>query len=51
MSSKRMDVEFYTREANVQEEMRALNKGPFSIFIRIRRLTYVMDMQKETIKQ
>ena len=51
MSSKRVDTELNTREANVLEEARTLSKGPFSIFIRIRRLTYAMDVQKETTKQ
>ena len=48
MSSKRGDAEMNAREANVYEETRALSKGPFSIFIRIRGLTYVADVQKET---
>ena len=43
--------EYNTREANVWEGTRTLSMGPFSVFIRIRRLTYVMDVQKETIKQ
>ena len=51
MSSKRVDAELNTREANVGEETRAQSKGPCSVFTRIRRLTNVMDMQKETIKQ
>ena len=38
------------REANVWEETRALSKGPWSIFIKIRRLTSVMDVHKETMK-
>ena len=50
MSSKRADAELNMREANVQDETRDLSKGPCSVFIRIRRLTNVMDMQKETIK-
>ena len=33
MSSKRVDAELNTREANVQEETRARNKGFVSIFI------------------
>ena len=40
-----------TREANVQEETRAPSKGLYSAFIRIRRLTNVMGVQKETMKQ
>ena len=51
MPSKRVDAEMNMREANVWEETRALSKHPFSVFIRIRRLTYMMDVQKETIKQ
>ena len=51
MSSKRVDAELNTREANVQEETRALSKGPCSVFIRIGRLKCMMDVQKETIKQ
>ena len=51
MSSKRVDAELNMREANVWEETRTPSKGLFSIFIRIRRLTYVMDVQKETIRQ
>ena len=38
------------REANVWEETRALNKGPCSVLIKIRRLTSVMDVHKETMK-
>ena len=51
MSNKRADAELNTREANVQEETRALSKGPCSVFIRIRRLSNMMDVQKETIKR
>ena len=51
MSSKRADAELNMREANVPEETRALSKGPCSIVIRIRRLTNVMDVQLETMKQ
>ena len=51
MCSKRVDAELTMREANVQEETRAPSKGPSSVFIRIRRLTYVIDMQKQTIIQ
>ena len=43
MSRKRMDAELNTREAYFWEETRAPSKGPCSIFIRIRRLTNVMD--------
>ena len=39
------------REANVWEEARDLSKGSCSIFITIRSLTNVMDVQKETMKQ
>ena len=35
--------------ANVQEKTRAPNKGPCPIFIKIRRLTNVMGMHKETM--
>ena len=49
--SKRADTELNVREAYDQEETRALSKGPCSIFIRIRRLTNMMFMQKETMKQ
>ena len=38
-----MDAELNTREAYFWEERRAPSKGPCSIFIRIRRLTNVMD--------
>ena len=38
------------REPNVPEETRAQSKGPCSIFIRIRRLTNVMGVNKETMK-
>ena len=39
------------REANVWEKTRALSMGPYSVFIRIRRLTnMVMDVHKETMK-
>ena len=51
MSSKRENAELNTREANVQEETRALSKGPCSVLIRIRKLISVMDVQKETMKQ
>ena len=51
MSSERVDAELIEREANVQEETRAGSKGPCSFFIRIRRLTNVIDVQKETLKQ
>ena len=51
MSSKRADTELKTREANVRAETRTQSKGPRSVFIRVRRLTYMMDVQKETIKQ
>ena len=51
MSSKRADTEFNTREANVWEVTGAPSKGHCFIFIRSRRLTNVMDVQKETIKQ
>ena len=51
MSNKRAEAELTTREANVKEETRTLSKGPSSIFTGIRRLTNVMDVQKETMKQ
>ena len=51
MSSKRADAELSTREANVQEETRAQSKGPCSVLIRIGRLTDMMDVHKETMKQ
>ena len=50
MSSKREDAELTVREANVWEETRVLSKGPCSIFIRIRRLTNVMDVHEEAMK-
>ena len=50
MSSKRVDAELNVREANVWEETRALSKDLCSVFIRIRTLTKVMNMQKETMK-
>ena len=50
MSSRRADTDLNMREANVQEEKRAPSNGPCSIVSRIRRLTYIMDVQKETIK-
>ena len=51
MSSKRADAELNAREANVEEETRASSNGPCSIFIRIRRLTDMMGMQKGTMRQ
>ena len=51
MSSKRVDAELNTREANVREETIALSKGLCTVFIRIKGLINVTDMQKETIKQ
>ena len=51
LSSKRADTELNTREANVWEETRALSKSPCSIFSKIKRLTNMIDMQKETMKQ
>ena len=51
MSSKRVGCRIENaREANVREKARALSKGPCSIFIRIRRLTSVMGVHKETMK-
>ena len=51
MPSKRAGLRIkMPREANVREETRALSKGPCSVFIRIRRLTSVMDVHKETMK-
>ena len=38
------------REGNVLEATRALSKGPCSIFIKIRSLTSMMDVRKETTK-
>ena len=37
MSSKRADTEMKTREANVWEEIRALNSGFISVFIELSR--------------
>ena len=37
MSSKRVDTELNTREANVQEETRALRRGFISIFAELTR--------------
>ena len=51
MSSKRADAELNMREASVREETRALSKGPCSVFIRIRRLTSMMNVHKEIMKQ
>ena len=48
--SKRADAELNVREANVRKETRAMSKGPCSVFIKIRRLTDVMDVHKETMK-
>ena len=50
MSSKRADADLNMREANVREETSVPSKGPCSVFIRIGRLTSVMDMQKATVK-
>ena len=51
MSSKKAGRRIKIREvANVREETRAPIKGPCSVFIRIRRLTNVMDVQEETMK-
>ena len=51
MAGERADAELIAREANVQGQTRAQSKGPCSVFIRIRRLTNVMDVPKETTKQ
>ena len=51
MSSKKAGCRIKNgREANVQEETTALSKGPCSIFIRIRRLTSVVGVHRETMK-
>ena len=38
------------KAANIWEETRALNKGPCSVFIKIRRLTSMVDVHTETLK-
>ena len=51
MSTKRACCKIENvREANVREKTSVLSKGPYSIFIRIRRPTSAMGVHRETVK-